>query len=190
LPPSPQATQEETGNKESDIFESKWSCSTCTYLNWPKSLKCVQCYSTKPTSTSTDSSADPQLVASLDPNPKPQLQLCKNSPLNRSLSNSPCTVPKVDTANVKQCVASETGESVPNLPNLPNAANTVSNTNTAGEVTTTLSKKWPCSVCTYQNWPKSHRCVICHVPRYNNSSSNNSNVNTNLSNNNNNNQVI
>ncbi|XP_055907627.1 ubiquitin thioesterase trabid isoform X1 [Eupeodes corollae] len=24
--------------------KSKWSCRTCTYFNWPRSLRCVQCY--------------------------------------------------------------------------------------------------------------------------------------------------
>lgn len=28
----------------------KWSCGTCTYLNWPKTLKCVQCLTPKPRS--------------------------------------------------------------------------------------------------------------------------------------------
>jgi len=25
--------------------------------------------------------------------------------------------------------------------------------------------KWPCSSCTYQNWPKSQHCVMCNVQR-------------------------
>lgn len=30
-----------------DQLAQKWPCSVCTYLNWPKSLKCVQCYTLK-----------------------------------------------------------------------------------------------------------------------------------------------
>ena len=28
-------------------------------------------------------------------------------------------------------------------------------------------KKWSCSSCTYQNWPKSQHCTMCHVKRVN-----------------------
>lgn len=28
-------------------------------------------------------------------------------------------------------------------------------------------KKWSCSSCTYQNWPKSQYCTMCHVKRVN-----------------------
>lgn len=26
-------------------------------------------------------------------------------------------------------------------------------------------KKWPCEYCTYENWPASRRCTLCHAPR-------------------------
>ena len=25
--------------------------------------------------------------------------------------------------------------------------------------------KWPCTVCTYENWPQSTKCVMCYTPR-------------------------
>lgn len=31
-------------------------------------------------------------------------------------------------------------------------------------------KKWQCSSCTYQNWPKSQHCVMCHLKRVNKTS--------------------
>lgn len=27
----------------------KWACEACTYLNWERAGRCVQCYTTKPT---------------------------------------------------------------------------------------------------------------------------------------------
>lgn len=47
--------------------------------------------------------------------------------------------------------------------------------------TKTTSSKWSCSSCTYQNWPKSQHCVMCHVQRVStntNSTHNNQNSNT------------
>nr|CAD7600957.1 unnamed protein product [Timema genevievae] len=32
--------------------DGKWECSTCTYMNWPRSLKCSQCYIPRPASLS------------------------------------------------------------------------------------------------------------------------------------------
>nr|CAD7574285.1 unnamed protein product [Timema californicum] len=32
--------------------DGKWECSTCTYMNWPRSLKCSQCYIIRPASLS------------------------------------------------------------------------------------------------------------------------------------------
>jgi len=33
---------------EDSSQQQKWSCDACTFLNWPRSLKCTQCQSQKP----------------------------------------------------------------------------------------------------------------------------------------------
>ena len=100
----------------------KWPCSICTYLNWPKSSKCVQCYTPKAN----------------EPDLKHRQQ--SKSPLTKSpLTRSLCNSPVLDQDQQQQ--QPQQGE-----------------------------KKWSCSACTYQNWPKSQRCVMCHVPRVSNQS--------------------
>lgn len=102
--------QKKATDETSDSNGEKWPCSICTYLNWPKSSKCVQCYTPKISDTNIK-------------DPRRQSNSPKNSPLTRSLCNSP--VPDQDQGD----------------------------------------KKWSCSACTYQNWPKSQRCIMCHVPK-------------------------
>ncbi|KAL7727379.1 hypothetical protein ACLKA6_003037 [Drosophila palustris] len=41
-PPQPQPQQQQP--RQSNVADSqKWACKVCTYLNWPRSLRCVQC---------------------------------------------------------------------------------------------------------------------------------------------------
>lgn len=135
-----QQIQPQQHKKYDESENSKWSCSACTYLNWPKSTKCVQCYTVK---IQIDSSTSQCLQVDTTTSPK-------NSPLTRSLCNSPCTVSKSTT----QCNE--------------NTSLTNNNNNNEQPIEQTVNsdlKKWSCTACTYQNWPKSQRCVMCHVPR-------------------------
>lgn len=38
--------------------DTKWSCKMCTYLNWPRSLRCVQCFTKKGVALDTSPSQD------------------------------------------------------------------------------------------------------------------------------------
>ncbi|XP_065372565.1 ubiquitin thioesterase trabid [Calliphora vicina] len=38
--------------------DSKWSCKMCTYLNWPRSLRCVQCYTKRANASDNSPSQD------------------------------------------------------------------------------------------------------------------------------------
>lgn len=40
-----------------------------------------------------------------------------------------------------------------------------SRTRLINESDTNEGKKWPCEYCTYENWPASKRCTLCHAPR-------------------------
>ncbi len=111
---------EQLQHEDSDP-NKKWNCLVCTYLNWPKSKKCVQCYTQRCSRRSS---------------PK------QNSP--RSCPQSPCTVPKQVNAGQPKMIDQQSDE---------NASMTI------------ILKKWTCSVCTYENWPKSTKCVMCKLHR-------------------------
>lgn len=95
---------------------NKWSCQMCTYLNWPRALRCTQCLCQRPrTSSPTESPSGSNAVS---------------RPLH-----SP-----VDTCEEY---------------NDRNRLNT-------------HQQHWTCAACTYQNWPKTTKCVVCDHPKPNN----------------------
>uniref|UniRef100_A0A8C8SEN3 ubiquitinyl hydrolase 1 n=1 Tax=Pelusios castaneus TaxID=367368 RepID=A0A8C8SEN3_9SAUR len=103
--------------KSSYSMESanKWSCHMCTYLNWPRAIRCTQCLSQRRTRSPTES---PQSSGSG----------------SRSV---PFSVDPCEEYNDR------------------NKLNT-------------RVQHWTCSVCTYENWAKARKCVVCDHPRPNN----------------------
>ena len=62
-PPAPASA-----SSSSSSAASKWACAMCTYLNWPKAHKCVQCYTVRKRvspSSMSPRSATPASSASL-----------------------------------------------------------------------------------------------------------------------------
>ena len=68
-PPAPASAS------SSSSASSKWACAMCTYLNWPKAHKCVQCYTVRkrvspssmsPRSATPASAAEQHSVASMN----------------------------------------------------------------------------------------------------------------------------
>ncbi|XP_067389519.1 ubiquitin thioesterase ZRANB1 isoform X1 [Emydura macquarii macquarii] len=94
---------------------NKWSCHMCTYLNWPRAIRCTQCLSQRRTRSPTES---PQSSGSG----------------SRSV---PFSVDPCEEYNDR------------------NKLNT-------------KAQHWTCSVCTYENWAKARKCVVCDHPRPNN----------------------
>ncbi|XP_053890377.1 ubiquitin thioesterase ZRANB1 [Malaclemys terrapin pileata] len=103
--------------KSSYSMESanKWSCHMCTYLNWPRAIRCTQCLSQRRTRSPTES---PQSSGSG----------------SRSV---PFSVDPCEEYNDR------------------NKLNV-------------RVQHWTCSVCTYENWAKAKKCVVCDHPRPNN----------------------
>ncbi|XP_032081924.1 ubiquitin thioesterase ZRANB1 [Thamnophis elegans] len=94
---------------------NKWSCHMCTYLNWPRAIRCTQCLSQRRTRSPTES---------------PQSSGSGTRPA--SFSVDPC-----EEYNDRNKLNIRT-------------------------------QHWTCSVCTYENWAKARKCVVCDHPRPNN----------------------
>lgn len=112
---------------------AKWTCHMCTYINWPKALRCTQCRFPR----------QKQSLATL------------GTPLTRPL-------------NVDVNASPDTTSSARNSPSSPEAAkatNNDKNRSIAGMSTQAKEAKWPCRACTYENWPRAVRCVLCGLPR-------------------------
>ncbi|KAM4624002.1 ubiquitin thioesterase ZRANB1 [Polymixia lowei] len=98
---------------------NKWSCQICTYLNWPRAIRCTQCLC--------------QRQRTCSPTESPQT----------SGSNAGCR--PAPLSHVDPCEEY----------NDRNRLNT-------GQ------QHWTCTTCTYQNWPKARKCVVCDKPKPNN----------------------
>uniref|UniRef100_A0A673CPU9 ubiquitinyl hydrolase 1 n=1 Tax=Sphaeramia orbicularis TaxID=375764 RepID=A0A673CPU9_9TELE len=98
---------------------NKWSCQMCTYLNWPRALRCTQCLCQRPRTCS--------------PTESPQT----------SGSNAGCR------------------------PALQSPVDTCEEYNDRNRLNT-HQQHWTCTACTYQNWPKTTKCVVCDHPKPNN----------------------
>jgi len=113
---------------------AKWTCHMCTYLNWPKALRCTQCRSARQKTSSVT------VEASI------------SRPLNVDVNASADTL--------------SSARNSPSSPEAAKATNNDRNRSVAGMPTqSNETVKWPCRACTYENWPRAMRCVLCGLPR-------------------------
>ncbi|XP_061767669.1 ubiquitin thioesterase Zranb1-like isoform X2 [Nerophis ophidion] len=106
---------------------SKWSCHMCTYLNWPRAIRCTQC-------------------------------LCQRqhtSHQGRPQARSPTEAPQTSGSGCRPASSCTTTDPCEEY-NDRNRLNT-------------HAQHWTCSACTYENWSKALKCVVCDHPRPNNS---------------------
>ena len=126
----------------SPSVDNKWACQMCTFLNWPKTVKCTQC---------------------LTPRPKPV-------PVITTSVTQPLSI-NVNITETPSCT-SVAGQGGPRTspctsPNSPEAAKALNNDKNKTVLTHNGSKmvKWTCRSCTYDNWTKAQRCIMCGVTR-------------------------
>lgn len=115
-------------------WTDKWACHLCTYLNWPRAVKCTQCLSPR-----------------------------KQSPTSASVCNP--SVHQVQGQPLCINTDDQGGNNVAkrNSPNSPETAKDFYNdkNRAVSSVFTRSLGKWTCKACTFDNWPKSLKCVIC-----------------------------
>ena len=140
---SRQGSQESVPSSSTTLSSGKWSCQLCTYLNWPRSQKCIQCLSTR-------QKVIPSSVSSSSPTPD------RSSPLSINVN--------IEGAGSASKISPKTSPRT--SPNSPEAAKAINNDkNKVVGVIDPKQCKWTCRACTYENWPKSQKCVICGTSR-------------------------
>ena len=112
--------------------QSKWTCSSCTYDNWPNASRCTMCKA-------------PRRVVSTKAR---RGHNGGNGSSNGSFSSGRFTLPLSD-----QCSGNGTGRA--------SAVSRVSEKRSSVSPT----RKWACRMCTFENWPRALRCVICRAVR-------------------------
>ncbi|KFM58883.1 Ubiquitin thioesterase Zranb1, partial [Stegodyphus mimosarum] len=164
--------------------ETKWTCNVCTFENWPKSLKCTICLSPKQSHLiSQDKSQDIYMMAPLISetcsNSTAQSSSMQPNPHNKwscsvcTYLNWPRATKCTQCSSKRKQYPSPTESSNYTLPDQSN--NATVDSSTACVLTDSYyndrnkswsrSIKWTCTSCTYENWPKSSKCVLCHSAR-------------------------
>ncbi|XP_061787426.1 ubiquitin thioesterase Zranb1-like [Nerophis lumbriciformis] len=112
---------------DAPVTSSKWSCHMCTYLNWPRAIRCTQC-------------------------------LCQRQHAGhqgRQQARSPTEAPQTSGSGCRPASSCTTTDPCEEY-NDRNRLNTP-------------ARHWTCTACTYENWSKVLKCVVCDHPRPNNS---------------------
>ncbi|XP_002159244.2 ubiquitin thioesterase ZRANB1 [Hydra vulgaris] len=146
----------------------KWICRECTYSNWPSAKKCVMCnilclqnnrWNLVLDETNNDEIINEEIIllseknsANNDKNLKWNCPAC--SYLNW-IKSELCIMCKTDKPDEFKLV-----ESLKNIENNAECRSDLKERKTIIKV-----HKWICIKCTYENWPKAVRCIICQHPR-------------------------
>ncbi|XP_016401621.1 ubiquitin thioesterase zranb1-B [Sinocyclocheilus rhinocerous] len=172
-------------------FGLKWSCEYCTYENWPSAIKCTMCRAQRhnaPIITEepfkSSSSLDPQLCTTQlicpDSSARPRVRIADELPETSSKwSCHMCTYLNWPRAiRCTQCL-SQRQQGSQHGPLSPSEAPQTSDSGSRPSPVTSdpceeyndrnrlnmHAQRWPCLACTYENWPKSLRCVVCDHPK-------------------------
>lgn len=142
----------------------KWSCSLCTYLNWPKSLKCVQCL-TKRSDHVIESNRNKTNSTSLAVHKDASMYKhtathSNTSDCDKSLKTRQNEQPKaieLDVIDIKSHKPeTECGFHSNELD---------SSLEVHSDAKNYQLSKWNCTFCSYENWPKAYTCVMCKMPK-------------------------
>lgn len=141
----------------------KWICEYCTYENFPSAQKCTMCRGAKPLITEdiyklrNDSEvhhSDASVAGKVD----------------EKCGSWTCEICKhINSVNYKECIACNTAryneaaiqEQFNSLTIGENEIVSVVAPNQRNQI----NQKWSCPVCTYENWPKAVKCIMCLTTR-------------------------
>ncbi|CAH0556130.1 unnamed protein product [Brassicogethes aeneus] len=126
--------------------EAKWTCEYCTYENFPSSIKCTMCRGSRP-------------FVSEDIY---RIQGDKFN-INDKFSNigtAAGPLPPNDLhEHIQPLRISQHSDLAQSL--IRNSSPPASLTNMENSKRTSQNGKWICTMCTYENWPKSTKCAMC-----------------------------
>ena len=117
----------------------KWTCSACTYNNWPNATTCTMCGSTRSN------------------------ERCFHQPLAKDSSRGVSRFESIldyasGSSGFLEASPSSIGVSKKKGQRQGSKSSPHHNDNRN-------SKKWRCSRCTYENWARSNKCVMCHTAK-------------------------
>ncbi|NXW78636.1 ZRAN1 thioesterase, partial [Hirundo rustica] len=174
---------------------SKWACEYCTYENWPSAIKCTMCRAQRPSGTiitedpfksgssdigrdwdptSTEGGSSPLICP--DSSARPRVKSSYSMESANKWSCHMCTYLNWPRAiRCTQCLSQRRTRSPTESPQssgsgsrlVPFSVDPCEEYNDRNKLNT-RAQHWTCSVCTYENWAKARKCVVCDHPRPNN----------------------
>uniref|UniRef100_A0A915J1V5 ubiquitinyl hydrolase 1 n=1 Tax=Romanomermis culicivorax TaxID=13658 RepID=A0A915J1V5_ROMCU len=170
-----------TGASNADFLPQKWACEACTFLNWPKALKCTQCQTIR---NKVNLSSEYQIITFVT-----HLNLEKIiGNANENLSSKSGHLSSVSSvtpnANIGKEMPQKSQSASPSIatpvaisnnksPPSPDyyvhqqqgSSNGAAHLLLDSRIIAKKLQKWSCEGCTYENWPKTSKCVMCYTPR-------------------------
>ena len=144
-PPSSLIEGSASGTSEHDTprlgNDGKWQCKACTYLNWQRATHCAECRTPR-SSTVTGTNLHEHL--------QPLRIGQQSDAATVTTASGPLritTSPSADRKEVKDAENDLRGRLVEKA-----------------VIARQQTVKWMCSVCTYENWPKAIKCIMCGAP--------------------------
>lgn len=138
----------------STSLQSKWLCSMCTYSNWPNSKHCTMCNTLRgrqkptPLSSSYDSG---RIVGSGD----------AGVGIGASILDYAPSLGAVGGGGMQDDVHTPSQH----WRESPSNRFTRSKAGKKSSAENRVQKKWKCTKCTYENWSRASKCVMCQTAK-------------------------
>lgn len=154
----------DTSSQTSSTSENKWKCEVCTYENWPASNRCAMCHAPNNKVRSENQHNNRKTAAtgdiykmggatSLSRSTSPQFQATPT--LEEKWACHLCTYLNWPKAlRCSQCLTNRSRRPATPLATPPSLES-------LRIATPSPPSKWNCSSCTYENWPRTRKCVLC-----------------------------
>ncbi|XP_034049596.1 ubiquitin thioesterase Zranb1 [Thalassophryne amazonica] len=178
----------------------KWACDYCTYENWPSAVKCTMCRAQRligPIITEEPFENEPALDPNLewdssrtehsssllicpDSSARPRVKSASMGEVSNKWSCHMCTYLNWPRAihctqclcqRSRTCSPTESPQSSGCRPAALSPVDPCEEYNDRNRLNNTHQQHWTCTVCTYQNWPQTSKCVVCDQPKSNNQES-------------------
>lgn len=118
--------------------KGKWTCVSCTYLNWPNAGQCTTCGAPRTRATRNEAGRAPSR-----PSESILLYASGVGAVGGASVSGLCDVPLHSAKAKNGRHGNRGGQGVG-----------------SGE-----NRKWKCQHCTYENWPKASKCTMCLRPK-------------------------
>lgn len=130
----------------------KWVCSTCTYSNCPNTTQCAMCRHPRGRNFPVTATTGLQMESSHNP------------PVGKSILDYASYVGAVGGAAYSddRLPSYNVRDSPTNPPKVKSGKN---GNKTSSNMESRASRKWRCHRCTYENWPRATKCIMCQALR-------------------------